>query len=68
MTDVTVMKFALAGLLHDVSKFAQRANLEKVYPEIIANYDEFCPMMKGGWHGYLHAAHTAPGRPAPHRS
>jgi hypothetical protein len=25
-------------------------------------------MMKGGWHGYLHAAHTAPGRPAPHRS
>lgn len=58
MADATVMKIALAGLLHDVGKFAQRANLEKVFPEIIENYDEFCPV-KDGHHGYLHAAHTA---------
>lgn len=57
--DETVYKIALAGFLHDIGKFMQRAELEKSYPEIVQNYDEFCPANKYGGHGYLHAAHTA---------
>jgi len=59
MADATVIKIALTGLLHDIGKLAQRANLEKVYPEIIANNDEFCPPLGNGMHCYHHAAYTA---------
>lgn len=57
--DDEIYKIALAGLLHDVGKFMQRADLEKEFCEIKNNYDEFCPVVDGSWHGYLHAAHTA---------
>ena len=57
--DETVYKIALGGLLHDIGKFMQRAELEKEFFEIEKNYGEFCPIIEGGWHGYLHAAHTA---------
>ena len=50
-----IYKIAIAGLLHDIGKLMQRAELEKVYPEIKDNYAEFCPSDKS----YLHAAHTA---------
>jgi len=51
----TLYTIALAGLLHDIGKFMQRAELEKDFPEIKGNYAEFCPNERG----YLHAAHTA---------
>jgi CRISPR-associated protein Csm1 len=51
----TVYTIALAGLLHDIGKFMQRAELEKDFSEIRENYEEFCPDERG----YLHAAHTA---------
>src|SRR4030042_3237690 len=50
-----IYKIAIAGLLHDIGKFMQRAELEKDFPEIKGNYAEFCPNERG----YLHAAHTA---------
>lgn len=53
--DETVLKIALAGLLHDIGKFMQRAELEKEFPEIKDNYPDFCP----NGNSYLHAAHTA---------
>ncbi len=49
----------LGALLHDVGKFMQRAELEKEFPEIKENYDEFCPTGDSGRPAYLHAAHTA---------
>ena len=49
----------LAALLHDIGKFMQRAEVEKLHPEIKQNYDEFCPTNEHGKPGYLHAAHTA---------
>ncbi|MFH1581738.1 MAG: type III-A CRISPR-associated protein Cas10/Csm1 [Pseudomonadota bacterium] len=55
----TIYKIALAGLLHDIGKFMQRAELEKEFIEIKNNYNEFCPVGDGGRPGYLHAAHTA---------
>lgn len=57
--DETVLKIAMGGLLHDIGKFMQRAELEKDFDEIKTNYDGFCPLGDGGRHGYLHAAHTA---------
>lgn len=49
----------LGALLHDIGKFMQRAELEKIHPEIEKNYDEFCPTGKHGHFVYQHAAHTA---------
>ncbi|MBU1055681.1 MAG: type III-A CRISPR-associated protein Cas10/Csm1 [Proteobacteria bacterium] len=57
--DETVLKIAMGGLLHDIGKFMQRAELEKDFVEIKNNYDGFCPILDGGRHGYLHAAHAA---------
>ena len=57
--DETVYKIALGGLLHDIGKFMQRAELEKEFAEIKNNYDGFCPVGQDGRYGYLHAAHTA---------
>lgn len=57
--DDTVLKVALAGLLHDIGKFMQRAELEKVHSEIIDNYGGFCPLNDKKHYSYLHAAHTA---------
>ncbi len=53
------LSVVLGALLHDIGKFMQRAELEKVYPEIVENYDGFCPTGEHGRPGYLHAAHTA---------
>ncbi|MBN1625212.1 MAG: type III-A CRISPR-associated protein Cas10/Csm1 [Deltaproteobacteria bacterium] len=55
----TIYKIALAGLLHDIGKFMQRAELEKEFIEIKNNYDGFCPTGNGGQYSHLHAAHTA---------
>lgn len=57
--DDSILMTAMGGLLHDIGKFMQRAELEKEFVEIKNNYDDFCPIVEGGRHGYLHAAHTA---------
>ncbi|MBP8985224.1 MAG: type III-A CRISPR-associated protein Cas10/Csm1, partial [Syntrophobacterales bacterium] len=56
--DDTILKIAIAGLLHDIGKLMQRAELEKLHPEIKDNYGDFCPL-KENFFSYLHAAHTA---------
>lgn len=53
--DDSIYMVALGGLLHDIGKFMQRAELEKDFDEIKKNYEEFCPTANS----YLHAAHTA---------
>ena len=45
----------LGALLHDIGKFMQRAELEKHFPDIKSNYNEFCPTPTS----YLHSAHSA---------
>jgi len=45
----------LGALLHDIGKFMQRAELEKDFPDIKSNYNEFCPTPTS----YLHSAHSA---------
>lgn len=50
---------ALGGLLHDIGKFMQRAEIERKFLQIKENYDLFCPINQYGKPRYLHAAHTA---------
>ncbi len=58
--DDTIYKIALAGLLHDIGKFAQRAEVEKETSRVKENFAEFCPQDKAtGNYSHLHAAHTA---------
>lgn len=62
MNEIEKRKFlsvVLGALLHDIGKFMQRAELEKEFPEIKENYDDFCPQNEYGKPAYLHAAHTA---------
>ena len=47
---------ALAGLLHDIGKFMQRAETKVISLE--ANKKTFCPH-NGNYYGYVHAAYTA---------
>lgn len=55
-------RVALAGLLHDLGKFAERAGLD-VSPDLLeANVHQYCPRheAKGKlWHTHKHAAYTA---------
>ena len=44
----------LGALLHDIGKFMQRAELEKDFPDIKSNYNEFCTTPTS----YLHSAHS----------
>lgn len=55
MMEGKIYEIAIAGLLHDIGKFMERAEMVKEYPEIKDNYAEFCPTDRS----YLHAAHTA---------
>ena len=57
--DENALLTAFGGLLHDIGKFMQRAELENEFPEIKNNYAEFCKKNEGGFYGYLHTAHTA---------
>lgn len=54
-----VIVIALGGLLHDIGKFMQRAELNTQYPEIQQNYEHFCPQNKFHYYTHLHAAHSA---------
>ena len=56
--DATVLKIAMAGLLHDIGKFAQ--GCLEVTPEYLNNNAEYQPFNKKlGRHTHVHAVYTA---------
>lgn len=57
--DRKIYTIALGGMLHDIGKFMQRAELENDYPEIRDNFGNFCPLSKFGSFTHLHAAYSA---------
>lgn len=55
-------RVALAAYLHDLGKFAERANVFADAPDLEAHLQLYCPFHKdGGWFSHRHAAHTALG-------
>jgi CRISPR-associated protein Csm1 len=54
-------RVALAAMLHDLGKFAERAGVFAGSPQVNANVQLYCPKHERGgreWHTHKHAAHT----------
>jgi len=53
-------RVALAALLHDLGKFAERARIETDREWLDSHVNSYCPFQKqGGYHSHKHAAYTA---------
>lgn len=53
-------RVAAAALLHDIGKFAQRAEAYVRHPDRDSHINLYCPFnQKGGYHSHRHAADTA---------
>jgi len=53
-------RVALAGLLHDLGKFAERARIEVAPDRLNSHVSQYCPFrQQGGYHTHKHAAYTA---------
>ena len=52
----TVKEIVLAGYLHDIGKFAQRAGIEKY--RSVEMEERLCPVHDGGWHSHQHVLYT----------
>lgn len=53
-------RVALAALLHDLGKFAERARIEGDRDRLNSHVGNYCPFRKqGGYHTHKHAAYTA---------
>lgn len=66
MSDSTLLdascRLALAAMLHDLGKFAERAGLFTASPQVPANEQLYCPKHERDgrlWYTHKHAAHTA---------
>lgn len=51
-----IEEIIIAACLHDVGKFAQRADIKELYNEKFENY--CCKHHKGGWYTHQHAVYT----------
>jgi CRISPR-associated protein Csm1 len=54
-------RLALAAMLHDLGKFAERAGVFAGSPQVDSNVQLYCPKRRVGdreWHTHKHAAHT----------
>ena len=52
-------RVAFAALLHDLGKFAQRAQIKLLKDKLDAHLTLYCPFNKqGGFHSHQHAAYT----------
>ena len=57
-------RVALAGMLHDLGKFTERANLTVATEQEQIHQQLYCPLRQAGgkqWHTHKHAAYTAIG-------
>ncbi len=54
--NVTFKEVVLASYLHDVGKFAQRADIKSLYNKNFETY--CCKLHKGGWYSHPHAVYT----------
>lgn len=66
MTDQSLLdagcRVALAGLLHDLGKFAERARLDVPVERLEGDVHQYCPFHREGqWFSHKHAAYTAAG-------
>jgi CRISPR-associated protein Csm1 len=52
-------RVALAALVHDLGKFAERARMEVLPDALGAHKNQYCPWNSNGYHTHLHAAYTA---------
>ncbi len=55
-------RVALAALLHDLGKFAERAGVFTGHPDLEAHLQTYCPRQEAGgriWWTHQHAAHSA---------
>lgn len=53
-------RVALAGLLHDLGKFAERARIQVDRDRLDSQVSQYCPFRRqGGYHTHKHAAYTA---------
>lgn len=54
--DKELKEIIIASWLHDVGKFAQRANRKELYNEALEGI--YCKVQLGGWYGYQHVVYT----------
>ena len=53
-------RVALAAMLHDIGKFAERARIEIDSGRLDSHKTIYCPFRhKGGYHSHMHAAYSA---------
>ena len=53
-------RVALAGMLHDVGKFAERARIDVAADRLNDHKHHYCPFrQQGGYHSHVHAAYSA---------
>lgn len=54
--DKELKEIIIAAWLHDVGKFAQRADRKELYNKELEG--QYCKPQKGGWYGYQHVVYT----------
>lgn len=54
--DKELKEIIIAAWLHDVGKFAQRADRKDLYDKNLEG--QYCKPQKGGWYGYQHVVYT----------
>ena len=54
--DKELKEIIIAAWLHDVGKFAQRADIKGLYNKELEG--QYCKPQKGGWYGYQHVVYT----------
>lgn len=56
MEKITLEEVVIAGLLHDIGKFAQRADVKRLRNKEMDG--SLCPSSKGGWFTHVHVSYT----------
>ncbi len=58
MINDNIYKIAISAFLHDIGKFAERANME-ITPEFLNNHTDLYQPFFDGRHTHKHAVYTA---------
>ncbi|MBO7135381.1 MAG: hypothetical protein J6V73_02005, partial [Spirochaetaceae bacterium] len=54
--DNELKEIILASWLHDIGKFAQRADRQELYNKNLEGI--YCKLQKGGWYSHQHVIYT----------